>query len=35
METVSKMMGHSSTKITQHYAKVLEEKVNALNVGKN
>lgn len=28
METVSRMMGHSSTKITQHYAKVLAEKIS-------
>lgn len=29
LETVSKMLGHASTKMTQHYAKVLAEKVKA------
>ncbi len=27
LETVSKMLGHASTKMTQHYARVLAEKV--------
>lgn len=29
LETVSKMLGHASTKMTQHYAKVLAEKVKS------
>lgn len=29
IESVSKMLGHSSIKQTQHYAKILDLKVNA------
>jgi len=28
IESVSKMLGHQSLKITQHYAKVLDEKLS-------
>jgi site-specific recombinase XerD len=27
MENVAKMLGHSSTKMTQHYAKVLDSSI--------
>lgn len=27
MENVAKMLGHSSTRMTQHYAKVLDESI--------
>lgn len=27
MESVSKMLGHKSIKTTQHYAKILDQKV--------
>jgi site-specific recombinase XerD len=28
IETVSKMLGHKSIKITQHYAKIMDRKVS-------
>ncbi len=27
MENVAKMLGHSSTRMTQHYARVLDESI--------
>ena len=27
MENVAKMLGHSSTRMTQHYAKVLDQSI--------
>ena len=29
IESVSKMLGHKSIKITQHYAKIMDKKVSA------
>ena len=35
IETVSKMLGHTSIKMTQHYAKILDSKVsNDMNILK-
>ena len=35
IETVSKMLGHKSIKMTQHYAKILDSKVsNDMNILK-
>lgn len=34
MENIAKMLGHSSTRMTQHYAKVLDQSIakNMMNV---
>ena len=35
IETVSKMLGHSTIRMTQHYAKILDSKVsNDMNILK-